>query len=72
YKINHKDLAAVQVPVPSHIDQERIVRAVTAARESVARLASQVSRSRMRGAALRRSLIAAAFSGQLTAETAAA
>jgi type I restriction enzyme S subunit len=72
YKINQKDLAAVQVPVPSLIDQERIARAVTAARESVAKLESDVGRSRMRGAALRRALLAAAFSGQLTAEMATA
>jgi type I restriction enzyme, S subunit len=72
YKVNQKDLAAVQVSVPSLIDQERIVRAVSAARESMARLAIEIGRSRTGGAALRRSLLAAAFSGKLTAETATA
>jgi type I restriction enzyme S subunit len=72
YKINQKDVAAVQVPVPALIDQERIVRAVTAARESVSKLGSEVGRSRIRGTALRRSLLAAAFSGQLSAEMATA
>lgn len=72
YKINQKDVAAVQVPVPALIDQERIVRAVSVARESLAKLAGETGRSRMRGAALRRSLLAAAFSGQLTTEMATA
>ena len=72
YKINQKDLATVQVPVPSLVDQERIARAVTAARESVTKLASDACRCRMQGATLRRSLLAAAFSGQLAAETATA
>lgn len=67
YKINQKDVAAVQVPVPALIDQERIVRAVTAVRESMATLASEIGRSRTRSAALRRSLLTAAFSDQLTA-----
>ncbi len=71
YKINQKDVAAVQVPVPALDDQERIVRAVTASRESMAKLASEIGRSRMRGAGLRRSLLTAAFSGQLTAEATA-
>jgi type I restriction enzyme S subunit len=72
YKINQKDIAAVQVPVPALIDQERIVRAVTDVRESVAKLASEITRCRMRSTALRRSLLTAAFSGQLTAEMATA
>lgn len=66
YKVNQKDLVAIQVPVPSIIDQKHIVRAASAARESLAKLTSEIDRSRMRGAALRRSLLAAAFSGQLT------
>jgi type I restriction enzyme, S subunit len=72
YKINQKDVAAVQVPVPALIDQERIVRAVTAVRESMAKLVSEIDRSRTRGTALRRSLLAAAFSGQFAAEMATA
>ncbi len=72
YKINQKDVAAVQVPVPAPVDQERIVLAAAGARESATRLSSTLGHCRMRGAALRRSLLAAAFSGQLTAETAIA
>lgn len=70
YKINQKDVGAVQVPVPALSDQERMVRTVTDAREAVAKLGSEIARFRTRGAALRRSLLTAAFSGQLTAEMA--
>lgn len=72
YKVNQKDLVAIQVPVPSIIDQKHIVRAASAAHESLAKLAGETGRSRMRGAALRRSLLATAFSGQLTTEMATA
>jgi type I restriction enzyme, S subunit len=66
YKVNQKDLAAVKVPVPSLADQERVVDAVTLARERLTRLTTEVSRSQTRGVALRRSLLAAAFAGHLT------
>ena len=66
YKVNQKDLTAVKVPVPSLVDQERVVHAVTAARERLTRLTTEVSRSQVRGVALRRSLLNAAFAGHLT------
>lgn len=72
YKINQKDVAGIQVPVPAPLDQERIVRSVNAVREAMARLESEIGRSRLRGIALRRSVLAAAFSGQLTTEMATA
>jgi type I restriction enzyme S subunit len=68
YKVNQRDLAAMRVPVPSLAEQERVVRVVTAARQEVARLTAEVGRSQVRGAALRRALLAAAFSGRLVRE----
>lgn len=66
YKVNQKDLAAVRLSVPSLPDQERVVGAVTAARERLAKLTREVRRARAHGTALRRSLLATAFSGQLS------
>lgn len=68
YKVNQRDLAAMRVPVPSLAEQERVLRLVTAARQEVARLTAEVGRSQVRGAALRRALLAAAFSGRLVRE----
>ncbi len=68
YKINQKDVSAIEVPAPALIDQERIVRSVAGTREAVEMLASGLDRSRVRGDALRGRLLTSAFSGQLTAE----
>ena len=66
YKVNQKDLSAVLVPVPSLADQERVVSAVAASREALARMSGEVRAVSARSAALRRSLLGAAFSGSLT------
>lgn len=66
YKVNQKDLGAIRVPVPSLVDQHRVVDAVAASRDALNRLSTEVSAASIRAAALRRSLLAAAFSGHLT------
>lgn len=66
YKVNQKDLGAVLLPIPSIDDQRLIVAAVAAGRDSVERLDNSTAAARRRSVALRRSLLAAAFSGRLT------
>lgn len=66
YKVNQKDIGAVSVPVPSLVDQHRVVDAVAAFRDALSRLSTEVTAASIRAATLRRSLLAAAFSGHLT------
>ena len=66
YKINQKDLGAVVLPVPSLADQEHVVAAVAASRDALGRPSVEVRAAGARSTALRRSLLAAAFSGRLT------
>jgi len=66
YKVNQKDLEAVRLPVPSLDDQQRVLESVSSSRDGLAALSREVERSRTRSAGLRRSLLAAAFSGRLT------
>nr|WP_231945247.1 restriction endonuclease subunit S [Agrococcus jejuensis] len=65
YKVNQSDLNGISVPVPSLADQRQIVQAVTASNEVLERLATQIGQARARAVSLRRSLLRAAFSGQL-------
>lgn len=69
YKVNQKDLAAVRVPVPSLADQERVTTAVRGSRDALSRLFVEAGRAVARSSALRRSLLSAAFSGRLTADS---
>lgn len=71
YKVNQKDLNAVSVPAPSVEDQHRVVAAVSESRDALAKLAAEMDRGVRRSAALRRSLLAAAFSGRLTSDLSA-
>lgn len=66
YKVNQKDLAAIRVPVTALEDQAQVVDAVGASRNALGRLSGEVRAARVRSAALRRSILAAAFSGRLT------
>ncbi|MPV49227.1 restriction endonuclease subunit S [Pseudactinotalea sp. HY158] len=66
YKVNQRDLGRVVVPVPSLPDQRRILAEVAAGREALGRLTQATGAARERSGALRRSLLAAAFSGRLT------
>jgi len=68
YKVNQKDLGAIRLPVPSLDDQQRILESVSSSRDGLAALAREVERTRTRSAGLRRSLLAAAFSGRLTGD----
>jgi type I restriction enzyme S subunit len=66
YKVNQQDLNAVLITVPSVEEQGRVVDSVSKSRQTLTDLMSQTVRGAKRSAALRRSLLAAAFSGQLT------
>jgi type I restriction enzyme, S subunit len=66
YKVNQKDLNAVQIPLPAIEDQRRVVAAVSESRAALASLADGIAQGRNRAVALRRSLLTAAFSGSLT------
>ena len=68
YKVNQKDLAAIRIPVPSLAEQAQVVDAVAASREALGRLSGEVHAASARSAALRRSMLAAAFSGRLTGD----
>lgn len=64
--ISGRDLKAVNIPVPS-LDQQRVViERVAAAREATALFTASTAAVAKRSAALRRALLGAAFSGQLT------
>jgi type I restriction enzyme S subunit len=70
YKVNQKDLAEVRVPVPNLADQVRITAAVRESRDVLSQLFLEVDRAIARSSALRRSLLAAVFSGRLTGNAA--
>lgn len=71
YKVNQKDLNAVRIPAPSVEDQRRVVAAVGESRKALTKVSDEIARGLKRSAALRRSLLAAAFSGRLTADLSA-
>lgn len=68
YKVNQKDLGAILVPLPSLADQRRIVESVAESREALSRLSGHIRAASDRSDSLRRSLLAAAFSGRLTGD----
>ena len=68
--ISQGALMSVEVPVPIHeVDQQTVTNAVTVCREAGEHLDSARTGLNRRRDALRRSLLAAAFSGQLTKES---
>ncbi len=68
YKVNQKDLGSVLVPLPSLSDQADVVARAQGLRESVGRLSAAEDLAMRRLESLRRSLLAAAFSGRLTSD----
>lgn len=65
FKVNQNDLQRVTVPVPPLPQQSRMVERVDESIGSVARIEKQVGAAQRRAELLRRSLLAAAFSGRL-------
>ena len=66
YKVSQGDLSSVVVPVPHMDAQLAIVSQLQQLRESTTRLTEQLLAHEQRSAALRRAVLAAAFSGHLT------
>lgn len=66
YKVNQKDLGAVEVPICSLADQAMVVAAVKNSREGLGKLIQETERARGRATGLRQALLAAAFSGKLS------
>jgi type I restriction enzyme S subunit len=69
--ISGKDLRAVEVPMPSLQAQRAAVRDVERGLDALPSLTEGLARVRLREAALRRRLFAAAFSGELSSDDAA-
>lgn len=65
-KIDQRSIAQTTVPVPSRTRQREAVEQVKAIEESAAAAVAAIARQRLRSAGLRRSLLAAVFSGRLT------
>ena len=65
YKINQSMIGAVELPVPSLAAQHRLTQAADRTKLVAAACASSLDDCRVRIAALRRSILSAAFSGQL-------
>ena len=72
YNLSLAKLDPLELPVPSLDQQDAGLARLREVEESSAALRSGISRARSHSAALRRSLLAAAFSGQLTTELATA
>jgi type I restriction enzyme S subunit len=69
-QISKSSVEALEIPCPSIPEQERIVEECTKARDATSRVQAAISASKMRGDSLRRSVLHAAFTGQLTKEPA--
>jgi len=67
YKVNQKDLGAVSIPMTSLAEQATVVARVRESRDALAAVTEARIRALTRLSALRRSLLATAFSGRLTA-----
>jgi type I restriction enzyme S subunit len=72
YTLSVSKLKQLSLPVPSIARQRELVDEVVGIRDIRARLGASIATAAQRKKALRRSLLAAAFSGQLTAQTATA
>jgi len=66
YKVNQKDLGAVRIPLTSLAQQAAVVSRVRAPRDALAVAVQERNRALTRSSALRKALLAAAFSGRLT------
>jgi type I restriction enzyme S subunit len=67
-KIDQAAISAAFVPVPELAEQERVLAQVEQATDALDKLQSELGRAQRRSAALRRSLLAAAFSGRLASD----
>lgn len=65
-KIDQAAIATAVVPVPSLAEQEGVLQQVEQATEALDGLRAELARAAARSGTLRRSLLAAAFSGRLT------
>lgn len=66
YKVNHTHVGDVRFALPERAEQLSVVERVRRYTDSNDRLRHQLERTRERSAALRRAVLAAAFSGRLT------
>lgn len=66
YKVNQKQLGAVRLPIPSMDDQSAVARGVFSIREAIRPLEAARREADARTSALRRAVLAAAFSGKLS------
>lgn len=66
--LNKKRVAELEVPLPPLAEQERLTARLDAAEADGRRLRSEVDRAAAHAAALRRSILGAAFSGRLVAQ----
>lgn len=66
YNLGLTKLDGVQLPAPDLADQDLLLSDCRAVAEAAARAVGEVQRTSVHGLALRRALLAAAFSGQLT------
>ena len=64
-KIDQAAVAGTEIPLPDLAEQERVLQSVDLATDALEKLLSELDRSLRRCAALRRSLLAAAFSGRI-------
>lgn len=65
YKVSQEDIAAIAIPVCSLSEQHQLVKAASNAIDQGAGASTSCSAERYRSAALRQSILEAAFSGQL-------
>ena len=65
-KIDQEAVGSALVPVPPRGSQERILAQVGEADEGLRRLRAELDAAQHRSSALRRAVLAAAFSGRLT------
>lgn len=65
YNLSISKLDSVSIPLPALETQRRLVAERATALDAIARLAAALDAARLRGSRLRRSILAAAFSGQL-------
>ena len=67
-KIDQGAIASAEIPLPELGEQARLLESLGEATDANDKLRSELERSRRRSSALRRSFLAAAFSGRLTGD----
>ncbi len=65
--LNLSVVGAIQIPIPSSDVRERLLGSRAELDDAQARLTAQLDKAQRRGVSLRRAVLAAAFSGRLTA-----